>query len=282
MLRLLPLCLLSLLFLTGCGERSNPNQPTLDNDMDVEQITEEEATPSNMAPEFIDVLDAHGGLEAWNSYQSVTFTLRDFPSGDGDRTLTDVHRVNLRDREQVIRGENYVVVSTGDTTWASPNLAATGVPPRMYQGASFYLFGMPFVFSDPGITVVSHGDTEFGGETLEEFEVTMPGDLGDGGNGYRLFVDPQTKQLQYGTWTVMYPAVKDMNLAQMVHYQEWQTVGGLTVPARVALYTAPGEVTPDTPGATFYFEEVSFSDQPFAKEDFRRPENGVADMSYQR
>lgn len=276
MIRLLPLLLLGLL---ACGERTDPNLDTRENSMDAEAITEE-ATPANMPPEFIEVLDAHGTLATWNAHEAVSFQLDGFPSGETGRTLTDNHRVNLRSRDQIIRGDGYVVVSREDTTWATPDLNVTGVPPRMYQAATFYLFGMPFVFADPGITVAYRGQTDFDREAMLEFEVQFPEDMGDGGNSYRLFADPQTKQLQYGTWTVMYPAVADQNLKQMVHFQEWQTVDGLAVPRTVMLYTASGEITPDTPGSTFTVDQVEFSDVPYAEETFDRPEGGVVDKSY--
>lgn len=243
---------------------------------------EEEVLPANMAPEFVAVLDAHGGLTLWNDYEAASFLLRDFPTGHGDTTLTDFHRVNLGSREHAVEGEGYTVVSDGTTTWASPNLNVTGFPPRMYQAASFYLFGMPFVFADAGMTITNEGEATFGeDETMLQFNVQVPDGMGDGGNDYQLYVDPTTKQLRYATWNLQYPTLADQNLRQMVEFNEWQDAEGLNVPAVITLYTAPNDIEPGTPGVQIAFERVAFSSQPFASEVFERPEDGIVDESYQ-
>ena len=273
------LLLLILSLVAACGANSETEEAGREPDMAVEEITEE-STPANMAPEFIEVLDAHGSLDTWNGNEAVTFRLRDFPTMQGGGMVSDLHRINLTDGDQAIRGDDYVVVSRGDTTYGSPGTNATGLPPRLYQSMSATLFGMPFVLAKPGITVVAHGQADFAGEQLLEFEASIPEDMAAGGSTYRLFVDPQSNQLQYATWMVTYPTLREQNLQRMVHFQEWQTVDGLVIPATVAMYSAPGEITPDAPGSTFYIEEVEFTAEPFAAETFDRPEDAVIDESY--
>ena len=278
---------LLLLFLAGavtsCGDSDAPDD---DDSMAASEPVvpeseelDEQLYPVNMAPEFVDVLEAHGGIPVWNNAKGLSFLVRDFPTGDGDRTMSDFHRVNLGNRHQVIEGDDYKVVSRGDTTWVTPDASVTGVPPRMYQAASFYFMGMPFVFGDKGLTVTYAGETEFGDETVDEFVVTVPDDMGDGGNDYQLFADTASHQLKYGTWEVTYPAVADMGLRQMVEFNEWQDVDGLVMPSVITLYTAPGEITEGTPGATIGFERVSISQQPFAESVFATPEGAVIDDS---
>ncbi len=276
------LSLLLFIFLAGCSESTDRSAEAElpENAMTAENATEE-LTPANMAPEFIKVLNAHGGLDRWNGFEAVTFQLNNFPKGDGT-TLTDVHRVNLISRKQQITSDDYVIVSNGETTWVTPGTDVTGIPPRMYQAASFYLFGMPFVFADEGLTVTYAGETEFGDETMDQYNVQVPDGMGDGGNDYQLYADPQTNQLRYGTWTVAYPAVADQDLRQMASFEEWQTVSGIVVPSVITMFTAPGEITEGTPGATFSFDEVVFNEVPFAEDDFDKPANAVIDQSGQR
>lgn len=216
----LSLGLSACLFLTACGENTDsrgtpePDMPTTEAEL------EAELTPANMAPEFVEVLDAHGGLSGWNNAQALSFLIRDFPVGDGKTTLTDLHRVNLGSRDQVIEGDDYDIVTRNDTTWIAPGTDAIALPARLYQGASFYLLGMPFVFADAGITITYSGEAEFGDETMDEFQVQIPDEMGDGGNDYLLYADPNTHQLHYAVFPVTYPAIAAMNLQQMVDFQE--------------------------------------------------------------
>ncbi|WP_116124372.1 hypothetical protein [Lewinella sp. IMCC34183] len=275
MKRLYPLSLLLFLML-ACSDA--PEQPEAAMP-ETEAAIEEELTPANLAPEFVEVLEAHGGLPGWNNAQAVSFLIRDFPVGDGQTTLTDFHRVNLGSRDQVIEGDNYDIVTRNDSTWISPGTDAIALPARLYQGASFYLMGMPFVFADAGITVTYSGEAEYGDETMDEFQVQIPDEMGDGGNDYLLYADPETHQLQYAVFPVTYPAIADMNLQQMVDFQEWQTVDGLIVPSVLTLYSAPDEVTEGTPGTTIGFERVSFSPSAFESSIFNVPDDAQIDQS---
>ena len=274
---ILPIFLLLALY--GCdGADTNTAEPEAAMP-ETEEAIEEELVPANMAPEFVDVLEAHGSLDTWTNAEGLSFLVRDFPTGDGDRTMTDFHKINLGNRYHQIEGDDYEIVSRGDTTWVTPDVGVTGLPPRMYQGASFYLMGMPFVFADQGITITYDGETEFGEETLDQFSVQVPDDMGDGGNDYQLYADTSTHQLQYGTWFVAYPAVADQNLRQMVEFQEWQDVDGLILPSVITLYTAPDEITDGTPGATIAFERVALSERPFEESVFSQPDGAVVDNS---
>ena len=268
-----------LTFTYACNDADNeadtrePDLPQTEAELD------EETIPANMAPEFVDVLDAHGGLPNWTQARAISFLVRDFPTGDGDRTVSDYHKVNLKTRDHQIEGEGYVIVSRGDSTWTTGEMNATGVPPRMYQGASFYFASMPFVFADKGITVTYEGETEYGDEVLDEFIVAIPDDMGDGGNDFQLFADTSTHQLKVGTWQINYPAVQDMNLRQMVQFNEWQDVDGVILPSVITLFTAPDEITDGTPGATIGFERVALSERPFAESVFATPEEATVDNS---
>ncbi|MCP9235208.1 hypothetical protein [Lewinella sp. JB7] len=275
------LCL-SCLILCACEDEIAEGRALWDQTV-TSRVDGQEPAMADVDPEFLETLDAHGGLGRWRAFTAVSFLLRDFPTGDGERTLADFHRVDLRTRNQNIEGENYRIVSRGDSTWISPGVAVTGIPPRMYNNASFYLFGMPFVFGDPGLSVEHAGTTTFRSETLEQFDVTVPDDTGDGGNDYRIYVDPQTHQLRYGAWTVSYPAVADLELHQVARFDDWQTVNGMLVPAAITLFTKEGEEpTADTPGAPIYFERVAFSDRAFSASIFERPPGTVADRSHLR
>ncbi|PPK86534.1 hypothetical protein CLV84_3465 [Neolewinella xylanilytica] len=272
----------SILFLSlfNLGSCESNETSTAETDFpETEQAIEEELVPANMAPEFVEVLEAHGGLANWNNLAGLSFLINGFPTMDGDRTISDYHKVNLGSRYHQIEGEGYEIVSRGDTTWVTPDLQVTGVPPRLYQGASFYLMGMPFVFADEGLTVTYAGEAEFGEETVDQFNVQVPDDMGDGGNDYQLYTDPATHQLQYSTFSVNYPAVADMDLRQMVEFNEWQTVDGLIVPSVLVLYTAQGEITEGTPGSTISFERVAFSENPFEDSVFTTPEGALVDQT---
>ncbi|MGB3802119.1 MAG: hypothetical protein WA952_20020 [Lewinella sp.] len=273
-----PYLLSSLLLALWSCESNDTTTETREADLpETEAAIEEETIPANMAPEFVEVLEAHGGLSNWNNAEGLSFLIQGFPTGDGERTISDYHKVNLRNRYHQIEGEGYQIVSRGDTTWVTPDMQVTGIPPRLYQGASFYLMGMPFVFADQGLTITYAGEAEFGEETVDQFNVQVPDDMGDGGNDYQLYTSPTTHQLQYATFSVNYPAVADMDLRQMVEFNEWQSIDGLVMPSVLVLYTAQGEITEGTPGSTISFERVALADNPFSEAVFGTPEGAIVD-----
>lgn len=267
---------------TACNDsESSPTeeiiQPLPDRAAEVIGV-DEDLVPDHLTPGFWKVLKVHGTLERWQQQRAVSFTLRDFPTG-GKKKLTDRHWVNLDSRKHLIEGDEYRVVFDGKATHAVPDLHQTGFPPHMYQAASFFMLGMPFVLANENFTVTDAGMAEVDGHVYKQFNVRIPENVGDGGNDYQLYVYPDTEVLRFASWDLKYPSLENQGLWQIADFPSWQEKNGVLVPEVVRLYTASEEITTDTEPDIFFYDEVQFSTTSFDEARFRVPENAVKDTS---
>jgi hypothetical protein len=103
------------------------------------------------APAFAQLercFDAHGGLAKWKEYARAEYDVTWItPKGDQKE-----HQIfHLPSRDGLITSDKYTLGSNRGQVWIKPGLdALAGTPPRFYMWTSFYFFGMPFVFADPG------------------------------------------------------------------------------------------------------------------------------------
>lgn len=208
-------------------------------------------------------LEAHGGLERWQSFGQYRYSVKEFPLGDKapfDFTQT----VDLRHRHHHIVGTGTLSGFDGKSGWATPSIEAVGISPRFYTNGNFYFAAIPFVFADPGIQLRNLGQVEFHGKTYDRVGVSYEKNIGQSSlDSYVLFLDAQTHRLHLIHFTVTALA-KDP--AQAPHkalvYEQWQTADGLLVPGKLTFYAwSDDELQGD--GATYTITNPSFAkDQP--------------------
>jgi len=224
-------------------------------------------------------VQAHGSLAKWKSYGAVEF---DLASENKRGTKSDHQLFNLRSRDGLITADAYTIGASKGEVWAKPGLDALGgTPPRFYMWTPFYFFAMPFVFADPGATQESLGKKTFAGQEYDAIKITFKAGTGDSPDDYYVaYIDSGSGRLKLASYVVTYPAViKGKPLEQLephaILFDEWQEVGGLTVPKRAAYFNWKNENIDGEALGTMSFSNVRFSTVAPEDSKFKKPAEAV-------
>jgi hypothetical protein len=179
-----------------------------------------------------DVIEAHGGLDRWQSLGTFQYTMDGFPLSP-QTAQVNTSTVNLRTRANRIESAEWTVGFDGTTGWALPEKDAAGLPTRFFNLGSFYFIGMPYVFADPGVTVKETESQKFRGKTYRVLNVSYGDGIGHTAEDeYQLFIDPESNQLALINHSVTETGVERVTWT----FDEWQEVNGLLVPAKMTFY----------------------------------------------
>jgi hypothetical protein len=226
-------------------------------------------------------LDAHGGLDTWESYGTVEY---DFSLRIGDATRDDHHVFDLNRRRVRVEHADYTVGITDTLAWAAPSMDAYGytAPPRFYGKAYTYLFSIPFVFADPGVNVEPVGQRSLQGTSYDALKVTFEEGVGDTPRDvFYVYLNPETQQVHAALFSVTYRNPEVTRPITGMVYEEWTTAGGLTVPRRASMYGVSGDQTLQEKLGTIDYRDVKFREATPEREQFRMPEGAVRDTSLQ-
>lgn len=223
--------------------------------------------------------DAHGGLALWRSYRTVEY---DMVWESPRRVLKDQQTFDLKTRNGLIRGENYLLGADGKDVWIRPGLDALGgMPPRFYMWTPFYFFAMPFVFADPGVVLEPLGARRVGGVDYDAVKVSFEPGTGDSPEDYYLaHLDKKSRQLKVVAYIVTYPSLrKGKPLTELephaLVFDEWQTAHSLSVPRSARFFNWKNDDLEGEPVGTIRFSGVRFSGEPPAADRFIKPEDAV-------
>jgi hypothetical protein len=240
------------------------------------------AAPTTQAqPSLQPALDAHGGLDTWESYGTVEY---DFALEIGDATRDDHHVFDLDRRRVRVEHTDYTLGITSATVWAAPNMDAYGytAPPRFYGKAYTYLFSIPFVFADPGVNVESVGQRRLQGTAYDVLKITFDEGVGDTPRDiFYVYLNPDSHQVHAALFSVTYRNPEVTRPITGVIYNEWTTAGGLTVPRRAGMYGVSEDQTLEKKLGTFEYENVTFREATPETDAFTMPEGAVRDTSLQ-
>lgn len=183
-------------------------------------------------------LQAHGGLDVWDAYQSLEFKLQSVREGD---TSLVSSLVDLKNRREHMEAANYQMGFDGDNYW----FAADSIPddhpdPIFYINLQFYFFAMPFVAADPGTNYEEMGQRIVDSTTYDVLKLTYEDGIGQAPEDqYLLYFDTESHQLKLLLYSVTYFNAENAENAENYNalwYDEWQTVDGLVVPLRAMSY----------------------------------------------
>lgn len=170
-------------------------------------------------------LDAHGGLDRWQSMQSLAYT---FSTGE----KTEHHIVDLKNRKVRIENDQYTLGFDGKEVWVTPDKAAFGKgSPRFYHNLYFYFFAMPYVLADPGIKYKVMAQQTIEGKQYNVVSIKYQANVGDAPDDeYIVYFDQSTNRMEYLFYTVTYYSKGPGEKYNMLHYHNWQEVDGLWLP----------------------------------------------------
>ncbi|MDQ3120658.1 MAG: hypothetical protein M3Q89_14015 [Verrucomicrobiota bacterium] len=223
--------------------------------------------------------EAHGGISKWKNFASVEFD-QTWTSAKGVKK--DHQLFDLRSRDGLITSEAYTLGASKGEVWIKPALdALAGTPPRFYMWTTFYFFGMPFVFADPGVVQESLGKKMFQGQEFDAVKVTFKKGTGDSSEDYYIaYVDPQSGQMKLVSYVVTYAALrKDKPMDQLephvLLFEEWQDANGLRMPKRASFYNWKNENIEGEPLGVMEFSNVNFSEKAPDAAKFAKPSDAA-------
>ncbi len=208
-------------------------------------------------------IEAHGGLETWQSYGRLDYATRDFPLG-AKAPFDFTQSTDLQNRRHLTHGKDFTSGLNGEDAWAVPNVETLGIPPRFFESGNFYFIAMPFVFADPGVQSRDLGNKTFQGRAYDLVAISYPQGIGDTPeDDYILYIDAETHRLHMIDFVPTSAEVNgDTPIEELPRkalvFNQWQDAGGLLVPSKLTFYGwADGELQGD--GNTYYVKDVTFS-----------------------
>ncbi|MDA0204890.1 MAG: hypothetical protein O3A53_20620 [Acidobacteria bacterium] len=272
----------SVLFLAACGGQQAPQ-------MSDAQRKAQEGTQRLSASEggkiVLRAIEAHGGLEAWYSAPTSSFTWEYSNAGMNGRFKTravvdnntrqayhQILAIGTPDEPKPYEGS---FAWDGEKAWIYP--ADTPIiAPRFWALTGYYFQQIPFVLADPGLSYEVLPDAELDGKPYDMVRASFGSGIGDSpGDTYTLYVDKETDMVAGIRYTVTYgrqprAAGDEPPGETLMLYQDYTTVDGLTVPKHFyGSNFANGEVVNFKNEA--WADEISYT-QPFDATQLEMPE----------
>ncbi len=220
---------------------------------------------------------AHGGLEKWNNFRTLSYTL----GNSEEDTLKERQHIDLHNRKVLIEGKGYNIGFDGTQVWVSPSKADfAGPSARFYHNLVFYFFGIPFLLADDGAIYEELGEQTVNDKTYNAVKVTYASGTGDApDDAYIAHFDMETNELSLLLYTVTYfnGGKKDAPASyNAMFYEDWKNINGLKVPTRLKGYKyADGKTTELR--YTKLFSDIEFSEEALSESTFAMPEVAEVD-----
>lgn len=205
----------------------------------------------NVPAALTKVLKKHGGLDAWNKAQTLSYTL--------DK---ETHIVDLHSRKTKVVGSNYALGFDGKEAWLSQkDSTAFKGNPKFYYNLFFYFYAMPFVLADDGIVYSEATPFEYEGASYPGIKISYKSEVGfSPEDNYFIYYNPETFQMEWLGYTVTYFSKKVSEKVSMIRYNDWENVNGFLLPKSINWYKkdeADGVLKPSPKVVTFTSAEVS-------------------------
>jgi hypothetical protein len=257
---------LGALMITGCAKKeSSPDHVGW-------------SAPPGTPPIVVEMIAAHGGMDAWKAAPTVSFE-DEFIGGGGPPSVSRVVVEQGRRRAYIeYPAKGATAAWDGDSCW-SRNWREP-FPPRFLIHLNYYFLNIPWLTMDPGVKLVEQGMGTLGTDSTEyaRFMMTfMPGTGDTPRDYYRLHIDPVTKRLkgyQYvATYSAILPKGMQSSPENTLIFDSLATVSGLVVPVKYTIYG------PDQkPIASCAIRDWSFI-RPFEGSRLAEPADAVMDRS---
>lgn len=211
-----------------------------------------------------DVFAAHGGLQAFSTMKTLTYTM---PKETGNET----HTTDLKTRNTLVEGAGFKLGSDAGKVWIAQDTVAFPVErARFYHNLMFYFYAMPFILADDGIVYNEVPALEKDGISYPGIKIGYEAHVGDSPDDeYVLYYHPETKKMEWLSYTVTYGKNEKSPNFKYIHYSDWQEVNGLLLPQTLNWYNVENNL-PTTPQ----------SDGPYAAVKFIKVDIDAADMNH--
>ena len=224
----------------------------------------------NTYPENISkVFDVHGGIDTWNTMQSLVFEIQ---HSEGKEKTTTA----LKNRESLIETEKFKIGFDGDNVWLKQDdsLAYKGNA-KFYYNLMFYFYAMPFILADDGIIYEDTEPLVFDGKSYPGIKVSYNAGVGESPEDeYILYYDSDTNQMAWLGYTVTYFTKEKGKEFHFIKYTNWQTVEGLLLPETLTWYNYENNL-PTTKRSDLKFLNIKLSAEKPEAAIFEAPEGAI-------
>lgn len=232
-----------LALLSSCKQEKTTQTATVANKIDpVEKNT-------TIYPEMISkMMKSHGGMEQWKKMQQLSFSIGD------EKTITALHSRKAR-----VEDASAAIGFDGNQVWLlEKNDKQYEGNATFYYNLMFYFYAMPFVLGDEGIVYSPLPNMEIDGISYPGMLISYQDGVGSSSKDqYKVYVDPETGNMEWLAYTVTYFSKETSSKYNFIHYEDWQTLDGLTLPKTITWYATENSL-PVTKRNTVEFSNVQF------------------------
>lgn len=192
---------------------------------------------------------AHGGLQPWNQYQSLSFVIAE-----------ETHLIDLMNRHTRITTPTGSMGFDGERVWATDSSLLEDA--RFYHSLYFYFFAMPFVLADPGLSYEEVPPVQLGHQAVPGIKVTFDEGVGDAPkDSYILYYDSVSYQMKWLMYESTFHSGEARRKYNLIEYGRWQEVGGLWVPELIQWRAWDGMQAGEVSNEVI-FSEVGWGGEP--------------------
>ena len=238
-------------------------QPAEDKATETKGVTAERAA----YPEYFrDVLQAHGGLEQWQKLGTMQFEL----TSNGN---TETHIIDLKNRKDLVKSDDYTIGYDGEQVWVSPDRAAyPGKSARFYHNLYFYFYAIPFVLADPGVDYEQLEPMELQGKKYNAIGISFGEGVGTTPEDeYRILLNPETNRLEWLLYTATFFDGQPSGQFNALKYENYQEHQGLLLPGKLTSYKYENGQIGDV-RYNVSIDKLQLKDAQPAQEQFEKPE----------
>lgn len=223
-----------------------------------------------VSPEYEALLNAHGDWSKWIRAKAMSFAMIH------ETNLTqENYFINLDSRKVRLDAANFSIGKDDTGTWVSPSRDAFGGRSiDFYHNLYFYFYSIPYVFTDPGITVSQVENKTLNGVSYKTLQAKMSPENGKSPNDqYFMLLNEETGRLEYLLYTVTYFENPNPSFTAL-RYEDYRDAKGLVFPRYLTGFTIEND---STKGIRYQvsFADILLLDEPFDDSIFEKPENGV-------
>jgi len=224
---------------------------------------------SNKYPKDLNkVFEAHGGLDTWKSYKTLTFEM---PNPE----FNEIQTIDLYKRMDKIATPSYTIGFDGKDVWLLDNTGDYKGKPKFYHNLMFYFYAMPYVFSDNGIMYEEVSPLVNDGNEYPGYKITYNTGIGASATDeYYIHFDPETFQMKWLGYTMTYFSGEPSKKINWINYGEWVKVNEVLLPKAITWHVVEdGEIKGEA--KTVNFENASLSVESLPIDFYTKPENAI-------
>lgn len=229
------------------------------------EVKEEVKKERNLPVALVEVLEKHGGLDAWDKAKFVSYKV------NGEE-----HTIDLHSRKSLVTGENFSLGFDGKDVWLSQkDSTAFKGNPEFYHNLYFYFYAMPFVLADDGIIYSETEPIEYEGVKYPGIKISYEANVGvSPDDNYYIYFNPETKQMEWLGYTVTYFSKKPSEKFSIIRYNDWENVNGFLLPKSITWFKKDenGKIL-EPAGKPIQFSNALVSQAPLADNFFQKPNN---------